>query len=110
VTTTPTIAMQARASDLLSHADRWARGTRTEDGLPFVLFTGSKGATYMTSERGCSCPSFRHRGACSHHVAVQQHQADVTAEYEVEQHLADVAAKRPRPIVSYRELFPEDDA
>jgi hypothetical protein len=72
------------------------------------LFAGSKGATYLTSERGCSCPSYRHRGACSHHVAVQQYQADMAAEYAVEQALADVAAKSRRPLVSYADLYPAE--
>jgi hypothetical protein len=92
--TAPTTAMQARASDLLSHADRWARGIRNEDGQPFVLFTGSKGAVYFCSEQGCTCPSFRHRGACSHHVAVQQHVADARVESETETALADLVSCR----------------
>ena len=83
-----TQSMQARADDLLSHADRWSRGTRNEDGQPFFLFSGSKGATYMASERGCSCPSYLHRGACSHHVAVCRF------EHEIEQAFADVARCR----------------
>ena len=85
MTTAPTASMQARAQVLLGHADRWARGTRNEDGQPFYLFSGSKGATYMASERGCTCPSYLHRGACSHHVAVCQF------ETEIEQAFADVA-------------------
>src|SRR6187551_1981426 len=93
-----TQSMQAKASVLLAHADRWSRGTRNEDGAPFYLFSGSKGATYVTSANGCSCPSFTHRGACSHHAAVRQHQVDAAAEYAIEQQLADIAAKRQKPL------------
>ena len=106
--TAPTASMQARASDLLSHAATWARGTRNDNGQPFFLFAGSKGATYMTSERGCSCPSYLHRGTCSHHVAGTRYLADATAEYQIEQAFADVAAKRQAvvPLKSYSDLFP----
>jgi hypothetical protein len=103
----PTTAMQARASVLLSHAATWARGTRNDDGQPFVLFAGSKGATYMTSERGCTCPSYLHRGECSHHLAVCRFEAE--HEYQIEQAFADVAAKRRQPIRSYADLFPPTD-
>jgi hypothetical protein len=103
----PTASMQARASVLLSHAATWARGTRTEDGQPFVLFAGSKGATYMITERGCTCPSFLHRGECSHHVAVCRFEAE--HEYAIEQAFADVAARGRQPIRSYADLFPPSD-
>jgi hypothetical protein len=93
-----TQSMQAKASVLLSHADRWSRGTRRQTSEAFYLFSGSKGATYLTSECGCSCPSYRHRGCCSDVVAVQQHVAaederlGIASMAEIDCHLAGVSA------------------
>jgi hypothetical protein len=65
-----TTSMTAHTDQLLNSADRWSRGVRKSDGLAFVLFTGSKGAVYFSTETACSCPGYRHRGICAHQQAV----------------------------------------
>lgn len=68
-----TPSMEAKAAILLEQAQTWARGVRNSDGLAFVVFTSSKPQTiYYTTESACSCPSFFHRGACSHQLAVKR--------------------------------------
>lgn len=67
-----TSSMEARAAVLVGQAQTWARGVRHRDGLAFVVFASSKpGTVYYTTESGCTCPSYWHRGACSHVLAVQ---------------------------------------
>jgi hypothetical protein len=98
----PTASMQAKANRLLESADRWARGVRHVDGLPFVSFAGSApGAVYFTSVRGCTCPSHRHRGVCSHLLAVQADAARIAREHAEIDALLGPAPKRP-----YEALFP----
>jgi hypothetical protein len=98
-----TDSMRAHAEVLLERSDRWARGVRNSDGRAFVLFTSSRQGKdgrpvlYYTAPDGsaCTCPSYYHRGACSHAEACR---LDAEAARE------KVARKRP----SYSELFNEE--
>ena len=67
-------AMRRSADELLARSDRWARGVRLADSLPFVTFTSASkvGVFYFASERGCFCPGFRNRGKCCHVIAVAE--------------------------------------
>jgi len=62
-------ALEAHTLVLLNHADKWSRAVRN-DGFAFVLFAGSTGQTYWTTERSCSCRSAFFRGICAHMQAV----------------------------------------
>lgn len=74
-----TDSMKAQAQVLLERSSRWARGTRNSDGQAFVLFTSSRtdrdgNPIYHRTHaagQGCTCPSWQHRGACSHALACQ---------------------------------------
>lgn len=78
-TAKPTTAMQAHAQVLLERAATWARGER-KDGLRFYLFASSRTLAdgtpiyHMTRAdalAACTCPSWLHRGQCSHVEAVR---------------------------------------
>jgi hypothetical protein len=111
--------MQAAAEMLASYSDRWAHGTRNADGQPFVLFAGSKGAVYYTSERGCSCPGYRFRGICSHRLALElqdereARENGLASAAEVDCYLAglqaDIQAQAEANRRLYDRLFPEGD-
>jgi hypothetical protein len=115
-----TTAMQAAAEMLASYSDRWAHGTRNADGQPFVLFAGSKGAVYYTSERGCSCPGYRFRGICSHRLALElqdereARENGLASESEIDCHLAGLRADHDATAAAlrrrrYESLFPADE-
>jgi hypothetical protein len=89
-----TSSMTAHAELLLNRSAHWSRGVRAADGLVFVLFTGSTGQTYMTTDSGCTCRGFLYRGQCAHQVAVMT---------EAEK------AQAPKPRKRYEDLFGEDD-
>ena len=64
------------ADVLVQRAKFWTRGVRKSDRLAFVIFpssraTAEKPTAYYTTERGCTCPSFYHRGSCAHELAVR---------------------------------------
>lgn len=55
----------------VARPETWVRGRRKLDGKPFYIVPGSTaGVAYYTASDGCTCPSFRHRGACKHQTAV----------------------------------------
>lgn len=96
-TTVYTDSMKARAEILVSESKTWTRGRRKSDSLAFVIFPSSKpGRAYYSTETACSCPSYYHRLACSHVLAVKTDNERVRAE-----------ADRPRK--SYDALFPGND-
>lgn len=89
-------ASEAHTMVLLARSEHWSRGVRTSDGLAFVLFSGSTGQTYMTTERGCTCRGHQFRGQCAHAEAVRRE--------------ADQARARAfRRLPTYADLFPCDD-
>lgn len=93
-TVAPMTAMEAHTLVLLNHSERWSRAVRN-DGLAFVLFAGSTGQTYWTTERSCSCRGFNFRQTCAHQRAVA-----IQAERAREQ------AFRRKP--QYEDLFPSE--
>lgn len=64
------------ADVLVQRARFWTRGVRKSDRLAFIVFpssraTADKPTAYYANERGCTCPSFYHRGSCAHELAVR---------------------------------------
>lgn len=70
-------SMQAKAAELVAHADKWSYGTRNQDGLRFILFPSRSTASvcYFTRIDGafCSCPAGRlsSTGECCHKIAAR---------------------------------------
>jgi hypothetical protein len=59
--------MLAKAEHLAAQAATWHRGCSKLDGTHFYLVPGSKpGTAHYANVFGCTCPSYRNRGACSH--------------------------------------------
>jgi hypothetical protein len=98
-----TTAMEAHAQVLLARSHKWAEGTEVETGRAFYLFASSRTDPegrpmyHRTARDGsaCTCPSYYHRGACSHAEACR------------------LAAERAREAVgpkraSYSELFSDE--
>jgi len=90
-----TTSMQAHAEVLLDRSSHWSRGYRQSDGLQFVLFTGSTGQTYLSSESGCTCRGYLYRGQCAHVEAIRMEADKARA----------AAVRRPR----YEDVFGADD-
>ena len=87
-----------RANELLQGAQTWTRGRRKSDGLSLVIFPSSKpGHAYYTSQIGCTCPGYFHRGGCAHALAVQ-----------LEAKWAQEAAAKPSKL-RYEDLFPDEE-
>lgn len=95
---TVTQSMREKAEHLAEQAPTWARGRSKVDGSNFYLVPASNGQAHYTNSAGCTCASFRHRGACSHQLAC-----------EILARRSDAAiVARIVPLVRYRELFGED--
>jgi hypothetical protein len=114
----PATAADALALALAAESDRWVRGYRKSDGLAFWAIPGSNGHVYNTTSAHCTCPSAQNRpGPCKHSRAValvEQREAErlglaPIGALDVEIAFADVASKRRRPLVSYAELYGDDD-
>lgn len=102
-----TQSMQAKASVLVEQAITWTRATRKSDGLAFVIFPSSKpGKAWYATEYGCNCPSYTHRGACSHQLAVKteaeqaRERAAVKPRTTLEALMDKQLDEGPRPVVS----------
>ena len=64
----------------LSQSDRWIRGTRKSDGLPFFAIPSSTGEhIYFATASNCTCPDSNNRQRrCKHSLAVEQVEAAET--------------------------------
>ncbi len=69
-----TPSMQAGAEALLADPTRWTAARRKVDGRRFWIVRG-RSSTYYADATACTCPSGRHRGVCSHQVAVVMREA-----------------------------------
>jgi hypothetical protein len=123
-----TPSMQAHAEVLLERASRWARGIDKSNGQAFVTFTSSRtdregNPIYHKTHAaglGCTCPSWLHRGSCSHALACQidaerqAWQAENDAIFAgFERHDVEPVPALPEPVAaprkSYADLFPPED-
>src|SRR3954466_1190243 len=61
----------------LNGSDRWIRGRRNSDGLPFFAIPSSTGEhIYYTTSTNCTCPDANQRQrVCKHSLAVEQFKA-----------------------------------
>jgi len=71
----PTASQQAAAEALLADPGRWSPGRSKATGQSFWLIQGSAGHAHWATAYGCTCPGYRHRGVCSHVVAVTMREA-----------------------------------
>src|SRR4051794_40771049 len=64
----------------LHGSDRWIRGHRHSDGLPFFAIPSSTGERiYYTTSTNCTCPDANQRQrVCKHSLAVEQFEARET--------------------------------
>ena len=64
----------------LNGSDRWIRGRRNSDGLPFFAIPSSDGRhIYSTTSANCTCPDANQRQrVCKHSLAVEQFEARET--------------------------------
>lgn len=58
------------AGALIDEGARWLRGWSKKTGQTFYTVPsrtpGAKRGPYYTTEYGCTCPGYLHRGRCSH--------------------------------------------
>ena len=69
---TVTPAVHQRAEQLAERIPLMARGHSKLDGCGFYVIPSStkpQTVAYYSSDLGCTCPSFRHRGVCCHQQA-----------------------------------------
>ena len=65
-----TPAMRRKAEQLAELVPTFHRGRSKANGQGFYLVPGSQpGTAHYTSDLGCTCPGFRHRGVCAHQQA-----------------------------------------
>ena len=77
--TAPTASMEAGARMLLDDPTRWTSARRKSDERRFWIIRGRSGGVHYCDATNCTCPSGRHRGCCSHQVAVVMKEAQAAA-------------------------------